>query len=156
MQITLTEAEIKLAQYVGKRRGQVNREAGIVDQRVDDTLDLDTDAFGAELALARLLNVYPDLSLSPRKGGEDLVWGGITVDVKQTRYPDGYLLATRWKDVKASRLYALMTGTLPTYTFRGFTCADDLFQAHRLTDLGKGKGYAMAQDELVTHEDLRW
>jgi len=156
MQIILTEAEIKLAQYVGKRRGQVNREAGIVDQRVDDTLDLDTDAFGAELALARLLNVYPDLSLSPRKGGEDLVWGGITVDVKQTKYPDGYLLATHWKDVKASRLYALMTGTLPTYTFRGFACADDLFQAHRLTDVGKGKSYAMTQDELITHEDLRW
>lgn len=155
-QITLTEAEVRLARYVGKRRWEVNRAAGVVDQRIDDTPDLDTDAFGAELALARLLNVYPDLSLSPRQGGEDLVWGGVTVDVKQTKYSDGHLLATPWKDTKASRLYALVTGTLPTYTFRGFACADDLFAAHRIKDLGKGKGYAMPQADLITAEDIQW
>ena len=155
-QITLNEAEVRLARYVGKRRGEVNRAAGVSDQRIDDTLDLDTDAFGAELALARLLNVYPDLTLSPRQGGEDLVWGGLTVDVKQTKYPDGHLLATPWKDAKASRLYALVTGTLPTYTFRGFACADDLFAAQRIKDFGRGKGYAMPQAELITHKDIRW
>lgn len=153
--LTLSEAEVRLVQYVGRRRAEGNRAAGVRDRRYDAG-DLDTDAFGAELALAKMLNVYPDLSLHPRKGGDDLVFGGVAIDVKQTKYPDGYLLATPWKDAAASALYALMTGTLPTYTFRGFASADALFQAHRLRDLGKGRGYAMAQADLIAQDDIQW
>lgn len=147
--VTLTEAEVRLADYIGRRRDQVNRAAGVIDRRRDATGEIDRDGFGAELALARILNVYPDLSLSPRQGGGDLLWGGVWVDVKQTGREYGRLIATAWKNGEDVPLYALMTGTMPSFTFRGFAPAHALLAADRLTDLGYGPTYVLPQDALI-------
>lgn len=157
MRIVLTEPEQRLAKYMGQQRYALSRQAGVVDQRVDPSgADLDINAMGAELALARLLNVYPDLDPTPRKGGHDLRWGGHTLDVKQTARPNGHLLATKWKDADQCDLYALLTGELPEYQFLGFYPASSLLQAHRLKNFGHGPTYAVEQGELITWKDIQW
>lgn len=157
MTITLTDAEIRLAKFIGKARYEAARAANVVDARVDDSrMDLDTDGFAAELALCRLLNVYPDLTIGPRQGGHDLVWGGFTIDVKQTTYENGHLVATLTKADRSCEMYALMTGTLPTFTFRGFATKEQLCAAQNVRDLGRGKGYVLEQSKLITDKDIRW
>lgn len=157
MRIVLTDPEQRLARYMGQQRYALSRKAGVVDARVDPSgAELDINAMGAELALARLLNVYPDLDPTPRAGGHDLRWGGQTLDVKQTVRTNGHLIATTWKDQDQCDLYALLVGTLPTYDFQGFTTAQALFQTHRLKNFGHGATYAVAQPELITWEQIKW
>ena len=69
-----------------------------------------------------------------------------TVDVKATRYKNGRLLAVLWKEKKD--VYGLMTGTFPTYEFRGLADGDDLLSADNIVDLGHGPTYALAQEAL--------
>ena len=71
MTVTLNLAEQRLATFLGTMRHRVNRQAQVVDQQHSPTLtglDVDIDGVGAEIALARILNVYPDLTLEPRRG----------------------------------------------------------------------------------------
>jgi hypothetical protein len=162
MTITLSEHEARIAKWIGKERTAINRRHQVGDQRRSVDLsgeEVDIDGMGAEMALAKMLNVYPDFGLSPRHGGMDALWGGVGVDVKTTRYPDGRLIATPLKSAETGvALYALLVGRLPTYEFKGFVTATQLFAVSRLTDLGHGPTYAVKQAELapLTADDLRW
>lgn len=147
--ITLNEAEVKLAKFLGQARYQVNRAAKVTNRKMaPEDQDIETDAVGAEIALAKALNVYPDLTLTPRRGGSDLTLNGLTIDVKQTAYEDGRLLIEKQKKDDPSAVYVLMTGKLPNFTCRGFYFAGDVFQDKWLKDLGRGEGYVIPQEAL--------
>lgn len=149
--VELCEAEQRLAKYLAAERERMNRDGGVTNSRVGPQSDAETDltGIGAELAFCRIMNVYPDLTLGPRKGGADGWWAGRACDVKGSRYPDGKLLARPTKlERHGATLYALMTGEFPSYVFRGLTSADALLRADRLIDLGHGQTYAMTQDDL--------
>lgn len=106
-----------------------------------------------------MFNLYPDYSVYARSSqqGEDfgdaLLPNGLTVDVKSTQYESGRLLAAKWKNPNVD-LYALMTGTFPTYTFRGFMRSEELLRKSRLADLGHGEGFVAEQAELRTLDEL--
>lgn len=149
--ITLTVAEQRLAQYLATSRTTSNREQEVTNARRGPQSDAQTDldGVGAELAFCRLMNVYPDLDISPRRGGGDCRWGGRVVDVKTTRYQNGRLIAVATKSDAPSDLYALMICNYPAFTFAGIATAAQLLSADRLTDLGYGPTYALDQAHLV-------
>ena len=150
MDMTLTDAEQRLAKYLATSRTAANRGAGVTNGKLSQQSDaeIDLDGVGAELAFCRLMNLYPDLSLNLRAGGADCTWAGRSLDVKQTRYQSGRLIAIRKKASNPCDLYALMIGAFPTYRFAGMATSEQLFAAERLHDLGRGVGYVLDQDAL--------
>lgn len=154
MTITLTLAEIRLAKFLAKSRYQAARDAGVVNAKMGNQSDEETDltGVGAELAFCRLFNVYPDLKIGVRKGSHDAIWSGYTVDVKGSTFRGARLLAKLSKKDAPSDIYALMTGIFPEYTFRGMATKRELLVASRLTNLGHGEGYAMDQSDLTFPE----
>jgi hypothetical protein len=125
--ITLNPAEQAFCRYLAARRYASNRSAGVRDGKIgpQGAAQTDLDGIAAEIAVARLLNLYPDTSISPRHGGAELVSRlGHTLDVKATRYAGGRLLAVAGKS------------------------AGELLVPDNLVDLGHGLTYALPQERL--------
>jgi len=150
--IILNEVECKMAEYVCKQRHQGNRDAGVEDKKIgpQSAYQTDLEGFSAEIAFCKMMNVYPDLSLGPRKYGVDAVSGsGWRIDVKSTTWPNGRLVVAPWKkDDEEVQMYALMVGRFPNYRFAGFHEAEVVTKEENLTDLGCGPTYAMEQQDL--------
>lgn len=156
--ITLTGPEQRIARFLARERERINRASGVKNGRLGPQTDSATDltGIGAELAFARLFNVYPDLTIDPRQGGSDCHYCGLAIDVKGTPRANGRLLAVPLKARDAVDLYALMTGEFPIYTFRGLATSAQLLDAARLTNLGHGPTYALPQTELHDYTPLNW
>ncbi len=150
--ITLNDAEQRLARYVARARQEHdNQSEHITERKIGPQSQFETNlnGMGAEIAFCRLMNVYPSLDVVDNPAADpqgDCVVLGRTVDVKATRYKNGQLLAVLWKEKKD--VYGLMTGTFPTYEFRGLADGDDLLSADNIVDLGHGPTYALAQEAL--------
>ena len=139
-----------MARYLAQERPRRNRAAGVKDQLSGgDAEAVELDGVGAELAFCRLMNVYPDLSTEPRRGGGDCVVNGVPVDVKTTRYNNGQLIVKEKIPKNHATVYALMVGRFPEYDYRGCALARDVLRPDRLTKLGDGKVYAVDQEDLV-------
>ena len=155
MNVTLNEAEQRLAKYLAGRRHGLARENGRHNGRIGPQSDEETDleGIGAEIAFCKLFNCYPDTEVGHTPDFDATVLPGRTVDVKATRYHGGRLLAVLGKKGKPPDFYALMIGSFPTYRCAGFMRADDLLQDVRIKDLGRGPGFAAEQIELQTAEE---
>jgi hypothetical protein len=142
-------------------RFENNRKKGVTNSKIGGQSDEVTDlnGIGAELSFCKMFNVFPDLSISTRSStnGEDtgdaVLHNGKTIDIKATVYPCGKLLAVPWKQEKVD-LFALMVGTFPTYTFKGFMRAPELLKKERIGDLGHGETYIAYQNELLSLEQI--
>lgn len=159
----LHSSEVRLAKAIAQARFKSNRQAGVTNARVGDQSDDYTDlhGFGAELAFCHLFNTCPDLTIEPRSSqkGEDAkadtkLFSGHTVDVKQTKYTTGRLLAVPWKNYASVDLFALMIGEMPYFVFKGFMLSSELISSPRLTDLGHGPTYAATQDLLSDFDNI--
>ena len=149
--VTLDEGTQYTAQRLAQLRYQSNREAGVDNGRIGPQSDwqTDLDGIGAELAFCQLTNLWPDLSIKPRKGGADCrSHRGKTIDVKTTRHSGGRLLATTDKQLEDADIYVLMVGSFPTYTWIGWATAEELLNRKNITDLGYGPTYALEQSAL--------
>jgi len=156
--------EQAIVKRVARERYETNRRAGVHNAKIGGQSNEETDVngFGAEVAFCKLLNIYPDFSIEPRRGGADCLVCETEIDVKQTKYETGKLLATLKKRVDDADVYVLMIGVLPSYRFAGWVEAEKLLRPQNITDLGRGKGYALEQGQLnpciielkkgVTHE----
>ena len=156
MKIRLEGAEVALARHLAAHRYKSNRAGKIGDQQVgkQDEAFIDLNGVGGELAVAKALNVWPDLSISPRKGGADLVSNGCRIDVKTTHYPDGKLLAVTSKDPGDVDVFILVTGRIPEYTIVGWCWAHELINPDRIGDLGHGPTYYLEQSKLRGFGDV--
>ncbi len=154
--VILTEDEERLATYLGKSRAKVNRSSGVSDKKIgpQDGKQADIDAMGAEMAAAKYLNVFPDLTLGPRQGTADLrlIHKNYTIDVKHTKIEGGNLLAALWKKLEHSDIYILVTGTMPTYNVVGWAWNYELLNKRNVGDLGYGSTYIMGQKDLRSFE----
>lgn len=150
--VTLSEAEQKLALFLAKQRYANARSKGITDNKIGSQSNYDTDFEGmaAEIAAARLLNVYPDLQIVNIPTFDLITNKGHTVDVKVTKYPNGKLLAVKGKTEQPCDFYMLMIGQCPNYHCAGFADGEDLLSVETLTDLGHGTGHALTQDKLMS------
>lgn len=162
--IVLNKPEQAICRTLATWRYRSNRAKAVINSRMGDQSDDQTDLEGvaAEFAFCKLFNLYPasTLEIQPRSAqrgedtGGDATLVSKVVDVKATTYPNGKLLAVPWKGEVRVDCFALMTGTFPEYTFRGFMTADELLRPQRRGDLGHGITYIAYQSELVEFEDL--
>jgi len=148
--IELCPSEQRIVKWIAANRSLANRNGNVSNGRIGPQSDEVTDlnGFGAELAFCKIFNCYPDFSISTRSGSSDCELRGETVDVKTTTYASGKLLAVIGKRELASDFYALMICDFPKFRFCGFAHKSELLAEGKLTDLGHGPTYAMAQDEL--------
>jgi hypothetical protein len=153
--ILLDVMEQRLAKAIGKARTDANRSANVPDAKIGEQTAEQTDleGFAAELAFCKMFNVYPDLSIKPRRSqhdsGDALTHGGNIVDVKSSVYRTAHLLAVPWKNSTVN-VYVLMVGTFPEYRFAGFASTQSLFAQKNFSN--KFNGYALSQEELQTGE----
>ncbi|MDA7741570.1 hypothetical protein N8866_00330 [bacterium] len=86
--------------------------------------NMNLNGFGAELAFCRLCGVAFDSSTNKNEShynNPDAVLNNrLTVDVKNTVYPKGKLIVRTGKEHKKVDLYALVTGTFPSFRFSGW------------------------------------
>lgn len=152
MEVTLNEAEQRLAQFLAKARHANGRRTNRVNARIGPQSDEGTDLEGvaAEIAFCKLFNCYPDMETTrDRDPAADCVTRlGVRVDVKATTYESGKLLAVRWKKATDVDAFALMIGRFPTYRYAGTMSATELLNDKRLMKVGASVGYAASQCDL--------
>jgi len=150
LRIDLSPAELHVCRILGmmRRSEAMNR---VKDQQVggDDTWSIDIDGVVAEYCVAKLLNLCPDLTVSVRNGGADLISRkGKTIDVKSTRHVNGKLLATIKKADDPCDMYVLVIVDNFGGNVVGWASKADLFIEDNKQDLGHGIGYALSQHGL--------
>lgn len=106
------------------------------------------DGFAAELAFCKLFNVYRDFDMQ-YLGYDVVITLGEerrTVDIKQTPYNEGRLLADMGG--KICDLYVLMIGQFPTFIYRGSIPGAILCRAENIETIGGKQFYAAQQSKL--------
>lgn len=150
--VTLNEIEVEICEMLAKRRFVSNRKNGVHDAKIGPQSNRETDVDGicAEFAFAKALNLYPDFSISPRKGGVELISRRRKrVDVKQTKYAHGKLLVTQNTQVADADIYVLVTGQMPVFQIAGWASAHQVIVPENLRDLGYGNTYCLPQSGLT-------
>ena len=136
--VMLSQTECQLAELIGRKRREISLKYDRKETRQDFTpsgITNDIEASAAEMAVAKLLNIYPEWSPTVGKVPRfDLRWNGHPVDVKSTQRADGNLLIPYLDE---SLIYFLVCGTMPTYKVMGYLEGDRVPWAGRLReDLG--------------------
>lgn len=159
MQIRLSEFECHVAIALGRYR-QARADRLRVENHnlsVDTDVEIHIQGAGAEIALCRALNVYPELD-SNGCALPDARLGKLTIDVKQTKYENGRLLCTTRKRAAEEKIcdaYVLVTGEVPYFIIRGWYPSNLLFKDTNIQDLGHGPTYCKAQYELFPIQSLK-
>jgi hypothetical protein len=150
MRVNLSVHELLICRSLGIMR-RTCASGNVVDRQVgkQDPWEIDIDGVVGEFCVAKWLNVCPDLTISIRKGGVDLVSPiGRTIDVKTTRYKNGRLLATKSKANDPCDIYILAITDETGCDIIGWANQEDLFKPENIVNLGHGEGFAMSQDVL--------
>jgi len=110
----------------------------------------------AELTIARMLNVSPDLraEIDP---GFDLLWNGLTVDVKATTHPAGNLLVSARVQAGTSDIFQACRVDIETgqVIILGWQYADHVLEQatyvpRRSSSGGDMSYYKFPRNELIT------
>ena len=148
--VRLTSEEAKICQFLGKARRQSNRSHGINDQLVarENPEERDIEGIGAEMAFAKLYNLYPPFNIQPQSGSADFIMGR-TIDIKQSNHLDARLIVPPSKIEKGGcDAYVLATGKLPYYIFRGFAKKEQICNQKNLITL-RSVVYALGVKDLL-------
>ena len=150
IEINLTDDEVMMCQHIGHLRSVLSRGNNIKDRKQSNMAGLDIDAQGvtAEYAVAKHLNVFFDLGLSPRAGSADGVMKGHSYDVKSTHPAFGKLLATLKDNPDVDMYIMCLTPDRWTVKMVGWCWKKELINKKNIKDLGYGKGYALEQSQL--------
>ena len=151
-QIALNDSEQILARLLATLRNGINSVCKVRSQKVSDKgeFEINLHGMGGEIAYAKYMNLCPDFSVSPRKGGHDfLSQNGETVDVKTASKPYHNLVVSPHKAKDPCDFYALMTGEFPKYCYRGEISKEELFIDFNLSEsCGNGWAYVVEQERL--------
>ena len=153
VEFTLTDLEQYLCRHGAEMRHNVARSSNVYNGKIGPQSNEETDllGLGGELAVAKWINVYPDLTKYARQGGVDLNSDtGKKIDVKTTKYSTGKLLAkinTAYSDID---IFVLVTGEFPVFTVRGWATKEELLRPDTIANLGHGNAHCLAQDKLHT------
>ena len=148
--INLTVAENRLAEFLGAQRFAL-----LQARRRDNwkgpprTVEDVTEGVAGELAVCRLLNVYPDLTLEGRSTVFDLIYHHATFDVKTMSKLNGDMLINiNKKDAERPDGYIAVFGARGAYHVAGWcwsgTAWFDVFRG----DLGHGPVQRVPQKYL--------
>jgi len=112
----------------------------------------ETDSYGAEVAYCRLMNVYPDFVIEKTPWFDATLRDGSKVDVKQTKYKGGKLMAKHKPREGIPDLYALMIGVFPSYRYVGELRGEELLTEDRIDTSLANPAYTARQGELTWRE----
>ena len=150
MEIRLNNDEVQLCQLVGRMRSLIARSNGVKDAKIGTQDGAEADVLGmlAEYGFAKLMNVFPDLGLTPRSGSPDGVMpSGNRYNIKASKHPHARLLSTL-KVNKDIDVYVLCVVDESLLDFRGWAWNHELIKPENLINLGHGVGYALDQNKL--------
>jgi hypothetical protein len=154
--VHMSPPETAIALMLAVMRNTTARQNSVTDKQMgkQDPIEIDRDGILAEMAFGKQFNLYPDLSVYPRKGGADLIThNNLKVDVKATRYKNGRLLIHVDKSVQEVHIYALAVVDGDTVDLIGYIKSIDAMQEKNLKDLGHGVGYAIDQSSLTPFKE---
>jgi len=135
---SLDPLESKVAALCGTEVHWYAEQHGLRDMKQDQSVDskeLNIEGLKAELALAKILNVYPNFNCTGPTH-VDLRFGDRTIDVKWTKNPDHNLAVVGRKNLENSAdIFALMRGpTDGEMEFAGWVTKEEFFRKARLVD----------------------
>ena len=152
MEITLTEEEVRIGRYIASQKRNLSKRNEYRELKRDGRshLEIMVQGLTAELAVAKALNIYPDLDshYSPF----DLTYKGMKINVKSTISDWNNLLIPDYQKSE-SDYYILVTGTIPVLTIRGVASSEMIYRPENLVDLGKGVSYMLKQAQLIPFWD---
>ena len=152
MEIILTEEEVRIARYIAKQKvdfsGANNYDSKKRDER--SHLEITAQGLSAEMAVAKHLNVYPDLDA--RYSPYDLIYNGFKINVKSTIADHHDLLIPDYQQSR-SDFYILVTGKVPVLNIRGVATSGMIYNDQNMVDLGKGVCYRLKQNQLIPFWD---
>lgn len=151
MIVNMTPSESAIALTLAVMRNTTARQNNVADKQMgkQDPIQIDRDGILAEMAFGKQFNLYPDLSVYPRKGGADLIThNGMKIDVKATRYKSGRLLIHIDKPVEEVDIYVLGIVDGDDVDLVGYIKSAEAIQPQNLNDLGHGSGYVIEQSNL--------
>jgi len=153
--IDLSDLEQEICMSIAKTRRQYARKVGA--KEYTDTSDVkainrDYSGVCAEVAFAKMLNVYPTYQLFMPKdlkniNSDIILDDGTRIEVKYTFYKNGSLLG-RYNKKFNSTYHVLLIGSDGTFEFRGAILTDDLRTQKNLKTFEYGKFYTVKQDKL--------
>ena len=148
MEITLTEEEVRISRYIANQKRELSKKNEYRELKRDDRshLDIMIQGLTAELAVAKALNIYPDLD--SRYSPFDLTYKGMKINVKSS-IPDRNSLLIPDYQKSESDFYILVTGAIPVLTIRGVASSEMIYRPENLVDLGKGVSYRLKQNQLI-------
>lgn len=150
MKLKLNHDEVQLCQLVGRMRSLIARSSGVKDAKIGTQDGAEADVVGmmAEYGFAKLMNVFPDLGLTPRSGSPDGVMpSGNRYDIKASKHPNARLLSTLKVNPDID-VYVLCVVDEASLDFRGWAWKHELIKPDNLINLGHGDGYALDQNKL--------
>jgi hypothetical protein len=151
MLIQMTEEERRIAGFVAKCRMESCKSNHVADKQMGKQSpdQIEYDGVLSEMAVAKVMNLYPDFTIVPRKGGCDLTdHDGIKIDVKSTRYEHVILCVHKDKNILDSDIYIMTKIKDRTVEIVGYATSGDIFQPSNLKDLGHGLTYAIDSKDL--------
>lgn len=151
MIVNMTPSESAIALTLAVMRNTTARQNNVADKQMgkQNPIEIDRDGILAEMAFGKQFNLYPDLSVYPRKGGADLIThNGMKIDVKATRYKSGRLLIHIDKPVEEVDIYVLGIVDGDDVDLVGYIKSAEAIQPQNLNDLGHGSGYVIEQFNL--------
>jgi len=151
--VKLNEAEVRLAKHLGKAREEMNKTTKDMKMGNQDSLSTNIEAVGAELAVCKYLNLYPDTDTSSWAVA-DCIFHGFTIDVKWSKSHRSNLVAKKKPANKTCNIYVQVTGEMPNYKINGYCSAKQLFSEDSKTDLGYGETYLVLNSKLKDIENL--
>ena len=152
MIVNMTPSESAIAHMLAVMRNTTARQNGVADKQMgkQDPIEIDRDGIIAEMAFGKAFNLYPDLSIYPRKGGADLIGRNKKkIDVKATRYKTGKLVIHIDKPVDEVDVYALAIVDGDDVDLIGYIESEKAIKQENIRDLGHGEGYVIDQEVLI-------
>jgi len=143
----LSKEEQAICKYIGILRHRNKVQHNVREQKVDNTRtgeQISIDGFGAEMAFAKMANLYPNFDIMI--GGDDgdlLAMNGKKIDVKSSKHNPTWLTCKKTKEKGDAFYYVMLTGLFPEYEFAGWATEDELLQEEKLKDWGYGEGKEM-------------
>tara|TARA_Y100000588_G_C14144100_1_gene877513 strand:+ start:157 stop:624 length:468 start_codon:yes stop_codon:yes gene_type:complete len=155
MKLTLNMGEMFVAQVIAVSRLARANASNLVNRKKSSASDLSIEINGAagELAFCKMFNCFPHFDVDGPDCGVDATGkNGTRVQIKTTTLKNGRLISSP-RHMNRADVFVLMTGECPTFEFRGYCRARDLFMESNLTDLGHGPVYAVPQSKLKKKEE---
>lgn len=157
----LNKQEQAICKYIAALRTKNKIENNVKSQKVDlhrTREQIDLDGFGAEMAFAKMVNLFPsfDIFIGSDKG-DFKTKNDKKIDVKSSQHFPTWLTCMRTKQKGEAFYYVMLTGLFPEYEFAGWATEDELIDEDNLKDWGYGEGkemYSLPPDKLKTFEEF--